>query len=182
LPPEPELDTLLRPEQLMANPEDQPFVILTAVCDASARPAAVTLGHGDAMERVLTAAGGLQIGGLDLVELPIAPPAFGALRKFLQLDGQVVTAYDVFPLSGKLDPRYRAIAGQFLAADMLWTLEQQGLLSGVPFSVQFDTPRNWDKDPQKIHERLVQEHALDLSPVAIETFKKIKLAWDGAKV
>lgn len=162
----------------MAPLEDQPFVILTAVCDASARPAAITLGHGDAMERALTASTGLDIAGLDLVELPIAPPAFAALRRFLQLDGQVVTAYDVFPLSSRLAAQYRPIAGQFLAADMLWTLEQRGLLSGVPFSVQFDTPKGWDKDPKKIHERLVQEHALDLSPVAIETFKKIKQSWE----
>ena len=27
---------------------DQPFLILTAICDASARPAAITVGHGDA--------------------------------------------------------------------------------------------------------------------------------------
>jgi hypothetical protein len=37
---------------------DRPFLILTAICDASARPAAITIGHGDAMERALTAAKG----------------------------------------------------------------------------------------------------------------------------
>jgi hypothetical protein len=51
-------------------------------------------------------------------------------------------------------------------------------LSGVPFSVQFELPSGWDKDPRKLHERLVAERALELSPSAIETFKRIKSAWD----
>ena len=52
----------------MSNTE-HPFLILTAICDASARPAAITVGHGDAMERAFQASQGLQTGGLDLVEL-----------------------------------------------------------------------------------------------------------------
>jgi hypothetical protein len=91
-----------------------------------------------------------------------------------------VTVYDLFPLSAALDPRYRAIAGQFLAAEALWALEEQGLLSGVPFTVQFDTPRGWDKDPKKLHERLVSEKALDLSEHAVDTFKLVKSSWDGS--
>ena len=39
-----------------------------------------------------------------------------------------VTVYDLFPLSALLDPRYRTVAGQFLAAEALWTLEEQGML------------------------------------------------------
>lgn len=157
-----------------------PFLVLTAICDASARPAAVTVGHGDAMERAYTASEGLEMAGIDLVELPIAPAAFAALRKFLQLPADQVTAYDLFPLSDKLAPQYRAIAGQFLAAEALWALEEQGMLSGVPFSVQFDVPRGWDKDPKKIHERLLAENALDLTAEAIETFKRIKAAWEAS--
>jgi hypothetical protein len=155
-----------------------PFLILTAICDASARPAAITRGHGDALERAYTAATGASIGGIDLVELPIAPAAFAALRKHLATGDDRVTVYDLFPLSSALDARYRAVAGQFLAAEALWALEEQGLLSGVPFSVQFDVPRGWDKEPRKLHERLVAEKALDLSPEAIETFKRVKTAWD----
>ena len=157
---------------------DQPILILTAICDASARPAAVTRGHGDAMERAYVAAQGCQTQGLDLVELPIAPAAFAALRKHLQIGDDRVTVYDLFPLSSQLDPRYRSVAGQFLAAEALWALEEQGLLSGVPFSVQFDLPRGWDKDPKRLHERLLAEKALDLSATAIETFKRVKTAWD----
>jgi hypothetical protein len=153
-------------------------LILTAICDASARPAAITLGHGDAMERALRSAEGQTIGGLDLVELPIAPAAFAALRKYLQFEDGRVTVYDLFPLSALLDARYRAIAGQFLAAEALWALEEQGMLSGVPFTVQFDVPRGWDKDPKKLHERLVSEKALDLNEAAVETFKSVKAAWD----
>jgi hypothetical protein len=150
----------------MSNP---PFLILTAICDASARPAAITVGHGDAMERAYVAADGLDTVGIDLVE-----------RRFLQLPAEQVTAYDLFPLSGRLAPQYRGIAGQFLAAEALWALEEQGMLSGVPFSVQFDVPRGWDKDPKKIHERLVAENALDLDADAIETFKRIKTAWEAS--
>lgn len=158
----------------------RPLLVVTAICDASARPAAITVGHGDAMERAYTAAQGASIEGIELIELPIAPQAFAALRKHLQIDDGRVTVYDIFPLSTALDPRYRTVAGQFLAAEALWTLEEQGLLSGVPFTVQFDLPQGWDKDPRKLHERLVAEHALELSPDAIEAFKKVKAAWDAA--
>lgn len=158
----------------------RPFLILTAICDASARPAAITVGHGDAMERAFVAADGLETEGLDLVELPIAPAAFTALRKHLQIEDERVTVYDLFPLSSQLDPRYRAIAGQFLAAEALWALEEQGMLSGVPFTVQFDVPRTWDKDPKKLHERLVAEKALELDDKAIDTFKKVKAKWDAS--
>jgi len=159
---------------------DHPFLILTAICDASARPAAVTRGHGDAMERAINASQGCHTAGLDLVELPISPPAFSALRKQLQMPEGTVTVYDLFPLASGLDPRYRAVAGQFLAAEALWALEEQGLLQGVPFSVQFDLPRGWDKDPKKLHEKLVEEKALDLSDQAIATYKQIKAAWDAS--
>ncbi len=162
------------------TPSEHPFLILTAICDASARPAAITLGHGDAMERALRASEGEQTEGLDLVELPIAPAAFAALRKHLQIHDGRVTVYDLFPLSNQLDPRYRAIAGQFLAAEALWALEEQGMLSGVPFTVQFELPRGWEKDPKKLHERLVSEKALELNERAIETFKRVKAAWDRA--
>lgn len=157
----------------------RPFIILTAICDASARPAAVTVGHGDAMERALRATEGQDTLGLDLIELPIAPAAFAALRKHLQLGADIVTAYDIFPLAGELKEQYRAVAGQFLAAEALWTLEEQGLLSGVPFTIQFDVPSGWDKEPKKLHERLVAEKALALDANAIETFKAVKAAWEA---
>jgi hypothetical protein len=163
----------------MSNTE-HPFLILTAICDASARPAAITVGHGDAMERAFQASQGLETGGLDLVELPIAPAAFAALRKYLQIEDGRVTVYDLFPLSAQLDPRYRGIAGQFLAAEALWALEEQGMLSGVPFTVQFDLPRGWDKDPKKLHERLVSEKALELNDSSIDTFKRVKARWDAS--
>jgi hypothetical protein len=157
-----------------------PFLVLTAICDASARPAAVTLGHGDAMERALNAANSHATVGIDLVELPIAPAAFAALRKHLGLAESTVTVYDLFPLSSKLEERYRKIAGQFLAAEALWTLEEQGLLSGVPFTVNFDLPRGWDKDPKKLHARLVEERALELGERAVQIFKDIKTAWNAS--
>lgn len=70
-------------------PDTQPpFIIVTAVCDASARPAAITVGHGDAMQRAIEATGAHPTGGLDIVELPIAPGAFDALRKHLMQIGR----------------------------------------------------------------------------------------------
>lgn len=158
----------------------RPFIILTAICDASARPAAITVGHGDAMVRAMNATNGCDTEGLDLVELPIAPAAFAAFRKHLQLPMEQVTAYDIFPLSSSLKPEFRPIAGQFLAAEALWTLEEQGLLHGVPFTVQFDVPQGWSKEPKALHERLVKEKALELNSTAIETFKQIKTAWEAA--
>ena len=159
---------------------DRPFLILTAICDGSARPAAITVGHGDAFERAFSASASLEVEGIDLVELPIAPAAFAALRKHLQISDDRVTVYDIFPLSSQLNANYRGIAGQFLAAEALWALEELGMLSGVPFTVNFDVPRGWDKDPKKMHERLVTEKALDLSDSAIETFKAVKTSWDAA--
>ena len=163
----------------MTERESGPFLVLTAICDSSARPAAITRGHGDAMERALNAASEHQIQGLDLVELPISPPAFDALRKHLGVSSDTVTVYDLFPLSRRLDEKYRTVAGQFLAAEALWTLEEQGLLQGVPFSIKFDLPRGWDKDPKKLHAKLIEAKALDLSEDAIKTFKQIRAAWEA---
>jgi hypothetical protein len=132
------------------------------------------------MERAYMAADAHDTEGLDLVELPISPAAFGALRKHLQMPEDTVTVYDLFPLSNGLNARYRGIAGQFLAAEALWALEEQGLLQGVPFSVRFDLPSGWDKDPKKLHEKLVSEKALDLSAQAVATYKEIKAAWDAS--
>jgi len=163
-----------------ANHAHDLVLLLTAICDASARPAAVTLGHGDAMERAYTAAGDAAAAGIEIVELPIAPPAFAKLRQHVGLDRKAVTVYDLFPVSPRLDARYRGIAAQFLAAEALWALEAQGLLGGVPFSVRLDVPKGWDRDPKKLRDRLVAEHALDLDLAAIQTFKDIKARWDAA--
>src|SRR5687767_4593350 len=67
-----------------SQPDPRPFLVLTAILDGSARPAAITRSHGDAMERAIVSTSGHDIAGLDLVELPpIAPPTFAALRKQL---------------------------------------------------------------------------------------------------
>jgi hypothetical protein len=164
----------------MTRDGSNPFLVLTAICDASARPAAVTVGHGDAMERAFNAAADYQIEGLDLIELPIAPPAFRALGEHLGVPAATVTVYDLFPLSAGLEQKYRAVAGQFLAAEALWALEEQGLLQGVPFTIKFDLPKGWDKDPKKLHAKLVEAGALDLSEEAIKTFKSIRAAWEAS--
>lgn len=174
-------DPTENPPRAAMSENGRPFIILTAICDASARPAAITLGHGDAMVCALEAVDGNDTEGLELVELPIAPAAFAALRKHLQLSPEGVTAYDIFPLSNALKAEFRPVAGQFLAAEALWTLEEQGLLQGVPFTIQFDVPKGWDKNPKKLHERLVQERALELTSEAIETFKRIKSRWEAAQ-
>lgn len=159
--------------------DPRPFIVVTAILDGSARPAAVTVSHGDAMERAFLATGGKDIAGLDIVELPVPPPAFGALRKHSGRDPDAVAVYDVFPLAASLDSEVRTIAGQFLAAEALWALEEGGHLAGVPLNLKLDVPSGWDRDPKQIHERLVGAGALELSPEAIETFKAIKVAWDA---
>lgn len=164
----------------MNEPSPQPFLVVTALLDSGARPARMTQSHGDAMERAIGACAGQPIAGMDLVELPVSPAAFGALRKALSLPDEIVGLYDVFPLAAHLDPAVRKVAGQFLAAEAVWALEEQGLLGGVPLNVRLDLPDGWDRDPKKVHERLVGAGALNLSPEAIEVFKAIKQAWDAS--
>ncbi len=162
----------------MPDADSPPFLVLTVLLDASARPAAITRSHGDARERAMKASAGHAIAGMDLVELPIARPAFEALKKHLRIANDAVGLYDIFPLASHLDGAVRKVAGQFLAAEALWTLEEQGQLGGVPLNVQLDLPRGWDKDPQAVHARLVSAGALELSPRGIETFKSVKASWD----
>ena len=157
----------------------QPFLVVTALMDSGARPSAITRSHGDAMERAITASAAHPLAGMDLVELPVSPAAFDALRRALSLADETVGLYDVFPLASHLEPNVRKVAGQFLAAEAVWTLEEQGLLGGVPLNVRLDLPKGWDRDPKKVHEKLVQAGALELGPAAIETFKAVKTAWDA---
>lgn len=158
--------------------DHRPYLVITVLLDSSARPAATSRSHGDAYERSLLASQGHDIAGLELVELPIAAPVFKALRQPLAIPPEDVGLYDVFPLASHLKPEYRKIAGQFLAAEALWTMEEQGLLGGVPVNVKLDVPKGWKTDPKAIHERLVSEGALELSESGIETYKAIKAAWD----
>lgn len=128
----------------------------------------------------MKAAQGQDVAGVDLVELSIPPPVFKALRHPLAVPEEAVGLYDVFPLASHLNPEVRKVAGQFLAAEALWTLEEQGLLAGVPVNVKLDVPKGWTSDPKKIHERLVREGALNLTETGIETFKAVKSAWDAS--
>ncbi|MEM7136554.1 MAG: hypothetical protein AAF500_08245 [Myxococcota bacterium] len=161
-------------------PDPRPYLVLTVLLDGSARPAAITRSHGDALERSMMATQGQEIAGLDLVELPIAAPVFKALRQPLSVPEEEVGLYDVFPLASHLAPELRKIAGQFLAAEALWTMEEQGLLGGVPVNVKLDVPKGWETDPKQVHQRLVGAGALDLTNAGIETYKAIKTAWDTA--
>lgn len=164
----------------MTENDTRPFLVLTVLLDSSARPAAVTRSHGDALERAMAATANQDIAGLDLIELPIAPKTFSALRTYMAMHEETVGLYDLFPLAGHVDQSVRKVAGQFLAAEALWTLEEQGTLGAVPLNIKFDLPDGWEKDPKKVHERLVSAGALDLSEQGIETFKQIKSAWDEA--
>ncbi|MFW6050230.1 MAG: hypothetical protein ACODAU_03600 [Myxococcota bacterium] len=164
----------------MAEKDPRPFFVLTALLDGSARPAAVTRSHGDALERAMNAAAGHDIAGLDLVELPVSPAAFGQLRKHLGLTNDTVSLYDMFPLASHLDEEVRKVAAQFLAAEAVWTLEDQGALGGVPLNLKLALPDGWERDPKKIHERLLAAGALDLSPQGIEIFKQVKESFDRA--
>jgi hypothetical protein len=163
----------------MTEKDPRPLLVVTVLLDQSARPAAVTRSHGDAMERAITATAGQDIAGLELAELPIAPLAFSALKKHLAMPSDTVALYDLFPLASHLGPEVRRIAGQFLAAEALWALEEQGMTDGVPPAERFDLPRGWSKDPHAIRDKLVELGATDLSEQAIRTFAAIKSAWDA---
>lgn len=164
----------------MTEKDHRPYLVLTVLLDSSARPAAVTRSHGDALERAMTATQGASIAGLDLVELHIAPKAFAALREYLKIGDETVGLYDIFPLAGHLDDTQRKVAGQFLAAEAVWTLEEQGALGAVPLNIKLDLPSGWDRDPKAVHGRLVEAGALDLSAEGIETFKNVKGRWDAS--
>ena len=164
--------------------DPRPFIVLTAIHDTNARAAAVTLSHADAWERAQKALAGKDVAGLDLVELPMPPKAFFALKQTAPAAGsdaakahEVAAFYDLFPLASHLDPATRKVAGQFLAAEVLWTLEEQGVLEGVPLNLRLDVPRDWDRAPKAVHEKLVEAGALDLTDGAIDTFREIKTAW-----
>lgn len=163
----------------MTEQDPRPFLLLTVVLDAGARPAAQTMGHGAALERAMKASAGNEIAGLDLIELPVQPAAFAALRRHLHLPDDQVGLYDVFPVASHLDKEVRKVAGQFLAADALWTLESQGLLGGVPLNVKLELPKGWGRDPKAVHTRLVEAGAVELTPAGIETFLAVKTAWDA---
>lgn len=154
-----------------------PFIVLTSVLDAEARPASITRAHGEAFERVMRATSGQDIAGVDLVELPIDHAAHTVLRKHLGLADGTAGVYDVFPLSPKLDAAVRKAAGQFLAAETLWTLDAENVFGKQVLSVKLDLPAGWDKDPKAVHQKLVEAGALELSSEQVETYKAIKSAW-----
>ena len=68
----------------------------------------------------------------------------------------------------------RKAAAQFLAAESLWTLDGQGVFANTNLSVKLDLPRGWAKDPQAIHQKLVEAGALELSEADVETYRAIK--------
>lgn len=155
-----------------------PFIVITAVLDADARPANITRSHGQAFERALAATAGQHIANLELVELPIDRNAHAKLRKHLGLSDDQAGVYDVFPLAPTLDPKVRKAAAQFLAAESLWTLDAQGVFgNNNTLSVKLDLPKGWAKDPQAIHQKLVESGALELSEEAVQTYLAIKTAW-----
>ncbi|MEM9862708.1 MAG: hypothetical protein AAF938_13880 [Myxococcota bacterium] len=161
-------------------PTDRPFLVVTALVDSGVKAATATMSHGDAMERALAAAKDVDLDGVDLVELSISPAPFGALRKALSLSDDTVALYDIFPLASHLSPEVKRVAGQFLAAEAVWTLEEQGLLGGVPLNARLDLPGGWERDPKAVHARLVNADALNLSTTGIEAFKAVKTAWDAS--
>ncbi|MEM7447061.1 MAG: hypothetical protein AAF355_02350 [Myxococcota bacterium] len=157
---------------------DLPFLVLTVVLDSGARAATATMSHADALEEARKSVASESIAGLSLVELPIGPAPFGALRKHLGVAPTVIGLYDLFPLASHLDSEVRRVAGQFLAAEALWALEEQGMLGGVPLNVKFEVPPGWSSEPKKLHDLLLEAGALELTAAGIETFKRVKTDFD----
>ncbi len=156
----------------------QPFLVLTAILDETARAAKITSSHGEALEKAIAATSGKAIAGLDVVDLPVPTASFQTLRRHLGFSEQTVAVYDLFPLSPTVRPDVRKVAGQLLAAEILWALDEQGLLSGISLNVKLDVPSGWEREPKALHERLVREGALELAPESIALYKDVKAAWD----
>lgn len=163
----------------MSDQQSAPFLVVTVLQDSSARSAAITRSLGDAVERAMVASSGKNIAGVEVAELPIHPKAFAGLRKKLNIPEEQVAIYDVFPMGASVPPELRKIAGQFLAAEALWQLEEQGMLDGVPPGEKLDLPKGWSKDPKEIRQKLVDAGAHNLSDAAVHTYREIKSAWDG---
>lgn len=179
-PTESEHDDVRTDDGTERGTDPRPLIVLTAICDSNARMANLTLSHADAYERAQKATAGRDIAGLAIVELSVQPRAFIALRDHTARPEDTVAVYDLFPLAAHLDSATRRVAGQFLAAEILWALEEQGVLQGVPLNIRLDVPRKWgDRSPKAVHEKLLEAGALDLTEAAIETFKTIKGQWDG---
>lgn len=162
----------------MSHQDQSPVILLTAIHHATAKAAELTQQHAEAYERASAALDGNTNGGIDLVELPIAPAAFEAMRKGMRLSEDTVALYDIFAISAKSKASIRPIAGQYLAAQILWSLEAQGLLSGVPVSIKFDLPQGWEQDKNKIKGRLEKHGAFLLDETEAGIFKTIKANWD----
>lgn len=154
-----------------------PELLVTGLMDGSARPAAVTLSHAEAMERAYTCAVATPP-HVELVELAIAAPAFAALRRALTLPPTRVVIYDLFPIARGMDSQTRRVAGQFLAAEALWAMEEQGLLGGVAAQERFDFPDGWPRDPRAVQQRLQDAGATRLSDEEIKAFQATKAKWD----
>ncbi|MDH5492401.1 MAG: hypothetical protein OEY14_10655 [Myxococcales bacterium] len=163
----------------MSQADPRPLLIISMVLDSGARAASMSRELGTAYERALAASAGHEIAGVEPVELHIRSKEFDALRRPLGLSTDRAAFYELFPLPAKLSPEVRKVAGQFLAADVLWALEGQGLLGGVPLNVKLDLPKGWVQEPKALHERLLAAGALELSPEGISTFNAIKSAWDA---
>jgi len=164
----------------MSESSKVPFLAVAVVLDGGARAASVTRSHGDALERALTASAAHKIAGIDLVELSIHPTSFAALRKHLHLPDDTVGLYDLFPLAGHLSNELRTVAAQFLAAEALWALEEQGQLGGVPLNIRLTVPKGWKSSPKEIHEKLLEAGALNLTEDGIRTYKEVKAAFDAS--
>ncbi len=165
----------------MPDSKELPFIMLSAIMDGAAKPAELTQHHAQAYEHAMQATRGKPIAGLDLTELAVAPQSFAALRKQLQLSETTVAVYDVFGVSSHVNPNVRNVAGQYLAAQILWMLDQQNLLSSVPLSLKLDVPKGWPNTKDAVLSKLSDAGALTLSPKEAEVFKDIKSAWDALR-
>ena len=155
-----------------------PLLVVTVLLDREARAAVVTQSHGNAVERAIKAAGATEVAGIELAELPIASKAFAELRRSLTMPPNTVALYDIFPLSPALDPGLRQVAGQFLAAEALWALEEQGVLGNATPEERLSLPSGFPKDPKAIRQHLVDAGATAMSDAAVKAFQDIKQRWD----
>lgn len=154
-----------------------PRLVLTAIVDPSARPAALTDSHGAAYAKLLAAARGQAHAGISLVELTIPAPVFAAARKALGRPKSDVALYDLVPSPASLADDIRSVAARFLAAETIWSLAEEGKLGEAALDVRIPVPAGWSRDPRAIQERLVEAGALDLDEADVASFQAVRAAF-----
>ncbi len=154
-----------------------PWIVVSALLESGAKVSAITLSHGDAMERGVAALGAEPVAGLEMVELTLDKPAFSSLRRAILLPPTTVGVHDLFAVSGTATVDQRKAAAFYLAQTSVQTLQAQGMLGSSPAQLQMTLPGGWKRS--SLEQRVKESGVLDLTPGESAVFRTIKDRWDS---